>query len=533
MQSEIRFVPLRQQTARKRLVLLRLPFFSPISPSLALGMLKSFLERNGHSVTSIDLNVDPVLWTTQRRYFATLEAIDGKKSRDGHSKLWALINAHMHLYLNGENGERAARLISAISALFGMQVSVRQAIGLTPIVDGFFARLQQCLEQVEFTEADFVGASTYTTSLAPTLYALRYIKHRYPKCRTVMGGGVFADDLALGSENLETLLRECPYVDHVVLGEGELLLLRLIEGALGHRRVVTLSELGRESLDIGSLPPPDFSDIDLSKYFYLTLEGGRSCPFQCSFCSETIQWGEYRKKGKQYLADQMIGLSERYGNRRFFMGDSLVNPYINGLAAELVNRRAGLAFDGYLRADKAASDAERGQLWARAGLYRARLGLETASKHMLEVMDKRITPQSMLEVLKNLAAHGIRTTTYWVVGFPGETEKDFEETLDFVEEAYPHIYELEAHPYYYYPYGQVTSRLFKGVSIYPQELVEIIKFKVWEVEDAQPSREEKFDRLRRFSDLASHLGIPNIYSMVEQYEAEKRWRELTAVPETR
>jgi radical SAM superfamily enzyme YgiQ (UPF0313 family) len=205
------------------------------------------------------------------------------------------------------------------------------------------------------------------------------------------------------------------------------------------------------------------------------------------------------------------------------MGDSLMNPYIQDFAGELIARKAEILYDGYLRADKPAADHDRTKFWARSGLFRVRLGIESASARVLKTMDKMTTPTVISEVLKSLGDAGVRTTTYWIVGFPGETEEDFQETLDFIEEHHRYIYELEAHPYYYYPYGQIGSRLYQCYSLYPEEVTNVTKFKVWEIIDADPPREVRYERLRRLSKLASNLGLPNIYTMSERYKAEARW----------
>lgn len=136
------------------------------------------------------------------------------------------------------------------------------------------------------------------------------------------------------------------------------------------------------------------------------------------------------------------------------------------------------------------------------------------------------SPKVISDVLKSLAGAGIRTTTYWIVGFPGETEEDFQETLDFVEEHHRYIYELEAHPYSYYPYGQVGSRLYQCRSLYPEDVTNVTKFKVWEVIDADPPREVRYERLHRLSRLVFNLGLPNIYTMADRYRAEDRWHSL-------
>ena len=159
-------------------------------------------------------------------------------------------------------------------------------------------------------------------------------------------------------------------------------------------------------------------------------------------------------------------------------------------------------------------------------MYRARLGIESASARTLGTMDKMTTPKVISDVLKRLANAGVRTTTYWIVGFPGETEEDFMETYNFIREHHQFIYELEAHPYYFYPYGQIGSRLYQAYSLFPDEVIRHTKFKIWEVVDADPVREERYHRLRRISDLAAELGLPNIYTMAERYAAEDRWHLL-------
>jgi len=507
-------------------LLIKPPFFSPWTPPLGIGILKTYLEKHGHSVKCYDFNVDPELWGTHHKYFGLLQTMEDISIHDGYSKLWFIINAHMLAYVNGADQAACAKVLETIIPIYGIRYDERVASGLLPIVEKYFRRLDELIDKAGVSDFTVVGTSTYTTSLASSLFTLKKVKQRYPWVATVMGGGVFNDDLALGSDNLDTLINECAFVDHIIIGEGEQLFLSLLEGKLSGQRLISRAENLGPSLDIKDVPIPNFSDFDLSCYYHLSLEGGRSCPFQCSFCSETVQWGTYRKRPRELFAQQIIELASTYNNNSFFLGDSLMNPYIGEFSSELLKRHANILYDGYLRADKPVIHRDRVRTWARSGLYRVRLGIESASARVLDAMDKMTTPKTISEVLKSLANAGVRPTTYWIVGFPGETRADFEETLNFIREHHRFIYELEAHPHYYYPYGQVGSRLYQSCSLYPEEVTRFTRFKEWEIVDCQPSRAEKYHRLREVSELAASLGLPNIYTMSERYDAEERWHRL-------
>jgi radical SAM superfamily enzyme YgiQ (UPF0313 family) len=515
-----------KREATKSILLIKAPYFTPWTPPLGIASLKSFIQQQGYSARCVDFNIDPELWAMHHNYFATLQKLESVSINDGYSKLWWILNSHMMAYANGADRAGCALVVETIAPMYGLTLNCDTVNAALSLVEKFFARLDHLIDGLDLDNYSAIGTSTYTTSLAASLFILKRVKQKRPRIKTLMGGGVFADDLALGSDNLETLIREYDFVDHIILGEGELLLLKLLEGEFADKRVISIADLNGTTLSMKDVPLPDFTDLDIDNYFHLTIEGARSCPFQCSFCSETIQWGDYRKKPVETFAQQVIALSQRHDNNSFFMGDSLMNPYIIQFADELTKRNAEIFYDGYLRADKPVMNRSKVKLWARSGCFRVRLGIESASASVLNTMDKMTSPKVISEVLKSLASAGIRTTTYWIVGFPGETEEDFQETLDFIIEHHRYIYELEAHPYYYYPYGQVGSRLYTCHSLYPEEVTDITKFKVWEADGISPGRMERFERLRRISKLASDLGLPNIYTMAERFEAEDRWHRL-------
>ena len=73
------------------------------------------------------------------------------------------------------------------------------------------------------------------------------------------------------------------------------------------------------------------------------------------------------------------------------------------------------------------------------GLKTLNLGLESGSNKVMRLMRKGFDRQSASEALKRIHSSGINTQLNMIVGFPGENEEDFQETLDFLDEHYPYI----------------------------------------------------------------------------------------------
>jgi len=217
----------------------------------------------------------------------------------------------------------------------------------------------------------------------------------------------------------------------------------------------------------------------------------------------------------------------------FFMTDSGMNPFISDLAREFIKRDLSIYWDAYIRVCEDACDINNTMLWRKAGFYRARMGVESGSQNVLNLMNKRTTTQQIRGTLASLAYAGIKTTAYWVVGHPGETEEDFLQTLALLEEMKNDIWQAEAAQFDYYYMGQTESLHWgeKRQLVYPEKFNDLLVIKTWKL-DLDPSREVAFERLFRFVQLCKKLGIPNPYTLKEIADADERWTKLhkNAVP---
>jgi radical SAM superfamily enzyme YgiQ (UPF0313 family) len=520
-----------------KVLLALLPFWDPLNPPLGLSCLKSFLQKHGYSVKTCDLNVESQFKEIYDRYFETLaEVIPGhKKSNFFNIGKDVLIN-HMMAHIHYENkGEYVDLVKTLVFEIFYTDVETDLVLVLSDIISEFYVRLETYFLRLLAEEKPTVlGFSVFKGSLPASLFAAKLTKEHHPHIKTVIGGGIFDDQLAEGSPDLETLLEKAPYIDNMIIGEGEMLFLKFLRGELPpNQGVYSLKDINYEILDLSLVEVPDFSDLDLQSYSEMASYGSRSCPFQCKFCSETIRWGKFRKKTAAQIVEELTKLYRKYGYQLFLMSDSLLNPVITGLSGEFVKADVSIYWDGYLRVDKDTCSPGKAVLWRKGGFYRARFGVESGSQHVLDLMDKRITPDQIKQAVVNLANVGIKTTTYWVIGFPGETEEDFQQTLDLVTELRNYIYQAETNPYWYYLDGQVSSNEWAGKSylLYPENAKDLLIVEKREL-DCEPSREERYRRMARFTEHINKLGVPNPYCWQDIVKADERWQKLqkNAVP---
>jgi radical SAM superfamily enzyme YgiQ (UPF0313 family) len=513
-----------------RVLLCLLPFWSPLTPPLGIAVLKGHLQKHGFEVEIEDFNSDPELWPTVGGYaeilrYAIPEAYHGNLFDYAYDVIHNQLMAHVH----HTDVPRYERLVSRlVQASFVVEPSREAVLQLIECVDTFLRTLvRKVLEAVDRHAPVWFGASTYTTTLGSTIAALRAVRAAHPEIRTVLGGGVFADHLAPGSPNFETFLAVSRgYLDAVVVGEGELIFEQLLSGNLGAGPVYTSADISKQLLDLHHPALPDFGGLNLSLYSQMSTYVGRSCPFQCSFCSETIQWGKYRVKRADGFVTELAALTGRYGGKAFLLADSLINPMADEIFDATADASLDLYFDSYLRADPEVCDRARVERWRRGGFYRARLGIESGSPNVLAAMNKKTSPEQIRTAIRTLADHGIKTTTYWVIGHPGETESDFEESLAVIDDCADAIYEAEPHAFYYYPRGQVYSkawgRQYQVVDLYGEENADMLVARTWILVQS-PTRIETLSRMSRFTAFCRDRGIANPYSLMQIQEADRRW----------
>lgn len=517
---------------KHKVVLSLMPFWTPLIPPQALAQLKGFIkEHSEHQVKTIDYNVMVEFREFYNKYFSTLRSfVPEEKCGNFYNVGHDALQNHMMAYFNNTNHDEYVDLIKmVIYQNYFIHVNDMQIKQLDDILKDVYEKIEEKIDEtIQNENPDIMGFTAYNHTLPAVVYACKYIKKNHPNIKTLLGGGVFIWQLTPHNPDYEYFLeytKDC--IDKIFIGRGQFLILKYLNDELDiNQRVYTEQDI-EERLTYHNFVLPDMEDFDVEYYPYLAISGSTSCPHRCSFCSINKYFGEYTKKDPVMAVNEIQSLKEKYNRQVFFMIDSLINPVVDDVSKELLKTGVNVYFDGYFRVDEPSADINNTLLWRKAGFYRARIGVETGSQRVLDMMGKSITIDMTRGSLKALSEAGIKTTTFWVIGHPGETEEDFQMTLDFLEEMKDYIYEAEYNPFFYYYSNQAnTDEWSDGAELlFPAKYRDMLITQTWYLND-NPTRKEMFERVNRFEEKRRQLGIPNPYTLKEIYQADMRWKQL-------
>ena len=291
-------------------------------------------------------------------------------------------------------------------------------------------------------DADVFGMSCWTANRRGVRLVAELIKERHPKAHVVVGG---PHATPLGPE----LLRHHPAIDTVCLGESDVTFLELVDrlerkeptrGLAGtvYRdgdRVVTAPER-KNVADLDALASPHhFFDTHI-------LMTSRGCPWACTFCGAETSWGRgFRANSIDYVLDAMASVSKRLPVKMIQIKDDTFTTNkkrVLELCKRMQERNLGFFWSCDTRVDLLSDELLREM--RLAGCQRLSLGVESGSQRILDLIDKKITPDEILASTELAKRYGIKVRYYMMLGNRGETEETFGETLAFLERARPHEY---------------------------------------------------------------------------------------------
>jgi len=292
--------------------------------------------------------------------------------------------------------------------------------------------------------AEVVGICVFSKhSQSFTTWFLQHYRSKMKGIVVVGGAGVAVEEY--GAE-----LYKQDLVDHYVINEGELSWRSILAGNLPWPGV---DSHGPSLTDFESVPVPDYSNFKLEQYLNsqvygitIGVEGSRGCVRNCTFCDIRSFWKKYKYKDGYRLAQELIHLREVYRVEHFFFNDSLVNgsdkafrDFCSTLSQYNATAIEPISWSGYYIIKPAINYKEQDWIELKnSGVKSLYIGIESGSESVRDHMKKKFSNADIDHAMTQIQLHGIRCTWLLIIGYPTETEQDFEQTLDLLK-RYQHM----------------------------------------------------------------------------------------------
>lgn len=187
--------------------------------------------------------------------------------------------------------------------------------------------------------------------------------------------------------------------------------------------------------------------LKLEDYFFaaaqfpmIMIVTSRGCPHRCQWClyPQVMHRGKYRMRSAKNVADEFAWIADNLPNVReigieddLFTGDK---KRLHEICELLIQQNNTINFWCDSRVDL---DYQSMQLLKRAGCRLIIAGFESASQILLDRINKGTTVGQAFEFVKNARQAKLLVHGCFVLGNPGETKDDMQQTLGFAKKLAP------------------------------------------------------------------------------------------------
>lgn len=350
--------------------------------------------------------------------------------------------------IEGHGGKNAPLNLAYLASYLrenkkGVEIAIIDAEGLE-------LSFEQIYERVDAFSPDLIGITCPT----PVYYNVRKmvadLKEKDKGTKIVLGG---PHPTALPEDTLGDTA-----ADIVVVGEGELVFFDLVnaleKGAdlSGVRGIGYRDSSGRIVIndrrdlipDLDVLPFPAKDLLPQERYYLpptkrirssraTNMVGSRGCSFDCTFCMAKVMWRRrVRLRSIPNVIEEIELNVKEFGLTEFSFHDELFTikkKRVMEFCRAVVDR--GLDITWVCQARVGSVDLEVLKMMKQAGCGKIAFGFESGSQQILDLMKKRQTLAQAIESVDLCNKAEIEVGGAFILGYPGEEEKDIESTIRF------------------------------------------------------------------------------------------------------
>lgn len=312
---------------------------------------------------------------------------------------------------------------------------------------------------------DIIGFSTVSPVIYDTVESVAFVRTFYKGI--IIAGGHHATALP------EETLRNLPGVDYIAAGEGEISLLSLANGenpetipGIFTRNTIPSQFTNAKIAKLDDLPIPKYDIFDMHYYTkanYSTIRGyylktaeiltSRGCTNNCSFCSETLTYGNgVRYHSPDYVIENIEKLISTYDINAIYLHD---NDFLNSrkhaedICKKIISKGINKKIKWAVQAGTNKVDNDILKLMSSAGCIAIEFGMESIKEESLRQMNKKRSANLNEKVMKLCNRNNISVHSYFITGMENETLNDLNSLIKWISKYSPHSFNLsplQIHP---------------------------------------------------------------------------------------
>jgi radical SAM superfamily enzyme YgiQ (UPF0313 family) len=340
-------------------------------------------------------------------------------------------------------------LLGAVAELKGHYVRILD-IGLEPDPE---ASLRRVLGERRY---DLAGLSCMSVEFLGGVETSRRIRELSPGTHIIFGGQ--------HPTIMPEQVMKVDSIDSICIGEGEDvwsdLLARLAENAsldgvaglwFRHNGEVIRNLPRNDYVDVDSVPMPAYHLLDIERYFdidfvrfptvdrrAIQIFTSRGCPYRCIYCHDLFG-KRFRGRKPELVWEEIKHLYDTYTIREFMIEDDIFNMDLARAKriCDLViasGVKLGFQFGNGVRLER--FDEELMRKLAQAGTHHMAIAVESANDRIQKLIKKHLKLERFNEVLGWAREYQIETLGFFMLGFPGETVAEINQTIRFACDSY-------------------------------------------------------------------------------------------------
>ncbi len=385
-----------------KILLTVMPPTWPNTPPIGLGYLQSFLEQKGIGADLTDFN---------HRCF-TLS--DNQLQKDWRGSCNTFLEENILFLMRQNNHEK------------------------------FHDAIEKMLNY------DVIGFSCFKSNFHTTLSMAELLKSKKKTLKVVFGGPEVSRQFFKTDGRFNNVTLQA--ADFLIVGEGEIPLYQYLTGRTAHRKIAIFEQLQ----DLTDLTFPRYTGIDLNAYprkYTIPLQFSRGCIRRCNFCSERLLYKNFRTRSVSSIIEEIRYHKTHNETQHFVFYDSLINAdlkKLDALCGSIIDHFGAVRWEAQIAI---RNDMDKGLMkkMKLSGCYSLFVGLESASNTILTKMNKGFTTEDALKFFNALHQANLFFGVSIMVGYPAETDEDFQNTLDFIvlhKDIIPQVAQINPFTYY-------------------------------------------------------------------------------------